>query len=396
MAAVACLRWRCSPKPRQRLSCHPRIKDALVFRLCPRRAQILASKTRVGLPSGLPNGGINALLTLSSETLCARGVLRRVGRALSTAVKRFMAVVVALAATLVAVACTPLEIPPYLRPLSKDTMTLLAKKGMTVSAPTYIRVFKEESELELWKQRDDGRYYHFKTYPICNWSGGLGPKLRQGDKQAPEGFYRVPQNMMNPNSQFHLAFNLGFPNAFDRANNRTGDFLMIHGKCRSAGCYAMTDALMEEIYALARESFIGGQEFIHVDAFPFRMTAANLERHKSNPNYKFWLTLKEGYDFFETARQPASVVVCERRYVVNARHNGRGQLRGDAACPPLERVVAEPFTPLPAEAASNVVVPGPRARMGLGAPDAGGFSPPRRTPELMSNGLGPANLGFNR
>ncbi len=273
---------------------------------------------------------------------------------------------------------------------------LLGKKGMVVSAPMYIRVFKEESELELWKQREDGRYYHFKTYPICNWSGGLGPKLRQGDKQAPEGFYRVPQNMMNPNSQFHLAFNLGFPNAYDRANNRTGDFLMIHGKCKSAGCYAMTDALIEEIYALARESFIGGQEHIHVDAFPFRMTATNLDRHKSSPNYKFWLTLKDGYDFFEGARQPSSVVVCERRYVVNARHNGRSKLRADAACPPLERVVAEGYTPLPSEASGNVVAPGTKARMGLGAGEAGGFSPPRRTPELVSNGLGPATLGFNR
>lgn len=302
----------------------------------------------------------------------------------------------ALAATLAAVGCTQLEIPPYLRPLSKDTMMLLGKKGMTVSAPMYIRVFKEESELELWKQREDGRYYHFKTYPICSWSGELGPKLRQGDKQAPEGFYRVPQHMMNPNSQFHLAFNLGFPNAFDRANNRTGDFLMIHGKCKSAGCYAMTDALIEEIYALARESFIGGQELIHVDAFPFRMTSNNLERHKSNPNYAFWLTLKEGYDFFEAARQPASVVVCARRYVVNARHNGRVKLRPDAACPSLEKVVAEPFTPLQTDAGAQVVVPGPKTRMGLGASEASGFSPPRRSPELVSNGSGLSTLGFNR
>ena len=256
--------------------------------------------------------------------------------------------------------CSQVEIPPYLRPLSKDTIMLLGKKGMTTGTAMHIRVFKEESELELWKMRDDGRFYHFKTYPICNWSGGLGPKVRQGDMQAPEGFYSVPQHQMNPNSQYHLAFNLGYPNAFDRANNRSGDFLMIHGKCKSAGCYAMTDALIEEIYALARESFIGGQEAIEVHAFPFRMTDANLARHKDNPNYKFWLTIKEGYDFFETARQPASVLVCERRYVVNAR--SRQKPRADGMCPPLEKVMPEAFSPLPSQTQAEIVVSGPKTR----------------------------------
>ncbi len=287
-------------------------------------------------------------------------VLNRFAKLLSAGV------VAAVSAGLLA-ACSQVEIPPYLRPLSKDTMMLLGKKGMTTSTAMYIRVFKEESELELWKQRDDGRFYHFKTYPICNWSGTLGPKLRQGDMQAPEGFYRVPQGHMNPHSQFHLAFNLGYPNAFDRAHNRTGDFLMIHGKCKSAGCYAMTDALIEEIYALARESFIGGQEQIHVDAFPFRMTEANLARHKASPHHKFWTTLKDGYDFFEAARQPASVVVCERRYVVNAKYSGKAKIRSDGACPPLEKVAPEPFTPLPMQSAAIVVVPGPKTRMGIGA-----------------------------
>jgi murein L,D-transpeptidase YafK len=292
-----------------------------------------------------------------------------VGFALGKMSKRLAGLVPAVVLAGLLAGCSQVEIPPYLRPLSKDTMMLLGKKGMTTSTAIHIRVFKEESELELWKQRDDGRFYHFKTYPICNWSGSLGPKLKQGDHQAPEGFYQVPRHMMNPNSQFHLAFNLGYPNAFDKANNRTGDFLMIHGKCKSAGCYAMTDALIEEIYALARESFIGGQEAIPVHAFPFRMTAANLERHKSSPHHKFWLTLKEGYDFFEAARQPASVLVCERRYVVNVKHDGRRSVRAEAACPPLERVAPEPFTPLPTQAAENVMAPGPKTRTaGGGAP----------------------------
>ena len=301
------------------------------------------------------------------------GVVRRVGRELVSSVKRWVTCAVAVVTAVIALGCSQIEIPPYLRPLSKDTMMLLGKKGMTTSTAMYIRVFKEESELELWKQREDGRFYHFKTYPICNWSGALGPKLRQGDMQAPEGFYRVPQNMMNPNSQFHLAFNMGFPNAYDRANNRTGDFLMIHGKCKSAGCYAMTDALIEEIYALARESFIGGQEMIHVDAFPFRMTQANLDRHKSNPHHSFWLTMKDGYDFFEQARQPASVVVCERRYVVNASYGNRAKPRPDGACPPLERVSPEPFTPLPTQSADAGVVAGPKTRT-AGSISSGGMS----------------------
>ena len=137
--------------------------------------------------------------------------------------------------------------PDALLDTKLDYEEMLGKKGMKLETPLFVRVFKEESELEVWKQRDDGRFYHFKTYPICNWSGTLGPKIQQGDMQAPEGFYSVPQSQMNPNSQYHLAFNLGYPNSYDRANRRTGEFLMIHGKCKSAGCYAMTDALIEEI-----------------------------------------------------------------------------------------------------------------------------------------------------
>ena len=174
----------------------------------------------------------------------------------------------------------------------------------------------------MWKLRDDGRYYHFKTYPICNWSGQLGPKLREGDRQSPEGFYTITREQMNPNSKYHLAFNLGYPNPFDKSNRRTGDALMVHGGCGSAGCYAMTDALMEELYALVREAFIGGQDVVHVHAFPFRMTAANMARHAKSEWRGFWRTLKEGYDYFELTRQVPTVAVCNRRYVVNVRMSG--------------------------------------------------------------------------
>ena len=149
---------------------------------------------------------------------------------------------------------------------------LLGKQGMDAQTPIFIRIFKEKLELEIWKQREDGRFYHLKTYPICNWSGDLGPKVRQGDRQAPEGFYTVTREQMNPDSNYHLAMNLGYPNAFDRSQGRTGEVLMIHGKCKSAGCYAMTDALIEEIYAIAREFFLGEHDSFQVHAFPFRMT----------------------------------------------------------------------------------------------------------------------------
>jgi len=177
-------------------------------------------------------------------------------------------IVAALALSALLGACAQIEIAPHLRPLSGDAMMLLGKKGMNLQSPIFVRVFKEESELEVWKQRDDDRYYLYKVYPICNWSGSLGPKLKSGDRQAPEGFYTVSRDQMRPDSKHYLAFNLGFPNAYDKSNRRTGHALMVHGKCSSAGCYAMTDALMEEIYALAREAIIGGQDNFHVHAFP--------------------------------------------------------------------------------------------------------------------------------
>ena len=267
------------------------------------------------------------------------------------------------------------SIPPAEQPLSKQSLMLLGKKGIEPGAPMFVRIFKEESELEVWKQRDDGRFYHFKTYPICNWSGDLGPKPQQGDKQAPEGFYTVTAHQMNPSSQFYLAFNLGYPNAYDRAHGRTGDFLMVHGKCKSAGCYAMTDALIEEIYALARESFKGGQTAIEVHAFPYRMTAQNMERHKSHKWAAFWSTLKQGYDHFEQHRLPPTVAVCERRYVVNV---SMPKSRPDPMgyCPQFERPSFEPFVPKPGEqqiAEERITVPGPKTRTLAAAPGPGGL-----------------------
>ena len=180
-------------------------------------------------------------------------------------------------------------------------------------APIFLRIFKEESELEVWFQRGD-RFEFAKTYPICSWSGTLGPKLAEGDGQSPEGFYFVPPKMMNPNSDYHLAFNIGFPNAYDRAHGRTGSFLMVHGSCVSIGCYAMTDAGIEEIYEVAEAAHGGGQTYFRVHIFPFRMTPENMKRHQDDPWRPFWENLQEGYDHFETKRVPPNVTVVNKRY----------------------------------------------------------------------------------
>lgn len=273
--------------------------------------------------------------------------------------------VIALVGVMLAGCTQAPTIPASEQPLSKDTMMLLGRKGMDTSAPIFIRIFKEESELEIWKLRTDGRYYHLKTYPICNWSGKLGPKQRQGDKQAPEGFYTISQHQMNPNSSFHLAFNLGFPNAYDKARQRTGQFLMVHGDCKSAGCYAMTDALIEEIYALAREALRGGQKNFYVHAFPFRMTDEKLARHRKSKWFAFWQTLKQGYDYFEVHRIPPAIAVCERRYIVDVVLPSGRRVHPNARCPHFKRQPVAPFAPNPQEqqvAEERIVVPGPKVR----------------------------------
>ena len=226
-------------------------------------------------------------------------------------------------------------IAPAALPLSPSAVKLMSQKGMATGAPIFIRVFKEESELEVWKARDDGHFYHFKTYPICNWSGDLGPKVEQGDRQSPEGFYNVSAGQMNPNSNYYLSFNVGFPNSYDRAYGRTGNNVMVHGNCKSAGCYAMTDGLIEEIYGIAREAFAGGQKSFALHAYPFRMTEVNMARHKSSKWYGFWKTLKQGYDFFEVTRQPPAISVCSKQYLVNAKFTEGGPEDAASPCPPF-------------------------------------------------------------
>src|ERR1043166_5086670 len=205
-----------------------------------------------------------------------------------------------------------------LRPLSPEMMRDLDKNSMPTESPILVRLFKEESELEVWKQDTTGRFALLKTYPICRWSGELGPKIKEGDRQAPEGFYTITPGQMTPNSSYYLSVNIGFPNEFDRAWGRTGDFLMIHGDCSSRGCYAMTDEQIGEIYALAREAFFGGQQTFQVQALPFRMTPLNMARHRNSPHMAFWKMLKQGYDHFEVTRLEPKGNGCDRRYVFAA------------------------------------------------------------------------------
>ncbi len=205
-----------------------------------------------------------------------------------------------------------------LKPLSPQMLAQLEQKNMPKDSPILIRLFKEESEIEVWKQNTSGRFALLKTYPICRWSGELGPKTREGDRQAPEGFYTVTPGQMNPNSHYYLAFDIGYPNAYDRAYGRTGGNIMVHGDCSSRGCYAMTDEQISEIYALAQESFYGDQRSFQVQAYPFRMTPLNLTKHRNNPNMAFWRMLKEGNDHFEVTHLEPKIDVCEKRYVFNA------------------------------------------------------------------------------
>ena len=236
-----------------------------------------------------------------------------------------------------------------------STLKEMETLNMDREAPILIRIYKEESTLEVWKQDRSGKFALLNSYPICKFSGKLGPKIMQGDHQAPEGFYDIAPDQMNPNSSEYLAFNTGFPNAFDRSLGRTGSFLMVHGGCRSVGCYAMTDYAMEEIYGLVDQAFKGGQEKVQLQAFPFRMTAQNLASHAGDPNMPFWEMLKAGSDAFAAAERPPRVAVCDRRYVFNPAV--AGEFDASAPCPIGIESTAVAGTSRPSQQASASSVP---------------------------------------
>jgi murein L,D-transpeptidase YafK len=223
----------------------------------------------------------------------------------------------------------PLRGTPDLARLDKR----LQAAGVGLGVPIHIRIFKLESELELWVEKD-GRYALFATYPICLWSGQLGPKLREGDRQAPEGFYTVAKDQLNPNSRMHRSFNLGFPNPLDRAHGRTGSFLMVHGGCSSIGCYAVTDKVVDELWRFVTAALDEGQARIPVHVFPFRMTERNVRIRKGDRWSSFWADLKTGYDLFEARRMPPVVSVCNGRYAFEAGSVTTAGQAVEERCPP--------------------------------------------------------------
>ena len=233
-------------------------------------------------------------------------------------------------------ACQYDDLLPANAPLPAALVSAIKENGMGIKSPILVRLFKEDSELEIWKQKTDGTYGLLKAYKICAWSGKLGPKTREGDRQAPEGFYTVTPAQLNPNSNYHLAVNIGYPNAYDRANGRTGASLMIHGSCNSSGCYAMDDQQVQEIYALARDAFDGGQRAFQIQAYPFRMTPKNMARHRNSEHYAFWQMLKQGSDYFETTHRPANVGVCERHYIFEQDAETVAGLSPTGPCPEVE------------------------------------------------------------
>ncbi len=221
------------------------------------------------------------------------------------------------------------------QPISSAALEQMTKIDTTPSSPVLIRTYKKEAELEIWKMNSQGQYALLKTYPMCRWSGQLGPKKREGDLQVPEGFYTITPGQLNPNSHYYLAFNVGYPNAYDKAYGRDGGNVMVHGVCSSAGCFSMTDEQVADIYAIARDAFRGGQREIQLQSYPFRMTPENLAKYRLDPNIAFWKEIKKGSDYFEVTKTEPNVLVCDKHYVFGA--VAQGPVSNVGACPKLER-----------------------------------------------------------
>lgn len=241
---------------------------------------------------------------------------------------------------------TTLPVNQAFSPIDWQRLSLsekLEKDGFALGQSVFIRIFKRENVLELWldkqsyplasvensaqnkahlseaHQANSRTYTLFRRYPICMFSGELGPKLKTGDKQSPEGVYAVKKPSLNPNSRYHLSFDLGFPNAFDRAHGYTGSYLMVHGDCVSRGCYAMGDGQIEEIYALVEAALQAGQAQVWVHVFPFHLTDEKILQETAGKYAKwleFWRMLQPVYQHFERVHQVPVVTVKGKRYVM--------------------------------------------------------------------------------
>jgi hypothetical protein len=204
-----------------------------------------------------------------------------------------------------------------LAPQSTNLVTATERAGSTPTSPTLIRIFKETKELELWKMSNNGKFELVRIYDICTFSGELGPKLKQGDRQAPEGFYSISSEQLNYNSIRFLSLNTGFPNPYDRAHNATGNSLMIHGGCDSSGCYAIEDGPVQEVFTSVRDSLRAGQKSVQLQIYPFRMSKWAMYTNSNNKNIDFWRQLKFGYDQFEVTKKPLNVNIVKGKYVIH-------------------------------------------------------------------------------
>lgn len=189
-----------------------------------------------------------------------------------------------------------------------DLQAMLKRAGLSYPPDElYLRMFKEDRELELWVGQGGRPMVLLSTYPVCAASGELGPKRMEGDLQVPEGFYEVSQ--FNATSSYHLALKVSYPNASDRVRSdarHPGGLIYLHGGCASIGCIAIEDEPVEEVYLLALDAKVRAIPF-HI--FPFRMTAQALEAHAGSPHAAFWNELAPGYQQFEASHHPARIKV---------------------------------------------------------------------------------------
>lgn len=189
-----------------------------------------------------------------------------------------------------------------------------------------INAYKAEGKLEIWlKSYSDKQYKLFRTYDFCEHSGTLGPKVIEGDKQIPEGFYYI--NVFNPMSTFHLSLGVNYPNSVDLArtgkDRKPGNDIYIHGNCVTVGCIPLTDEKIKEVYVLAVEAKDNGQEKIPVNIYPFKMTDGNMKKYSAlfPTQLAFWKTLQPGYFAFEKNRNLADIKEVGGKYVIKSLEN---------------------------------------------------------------------------
>jgi murein L,D-transpeptidase YafK len=190
----------------------------------------------------------------------------------------------------------------------------------------YVRSFKYDRMLEVWVKDDvKAAFKLFKSYRVCMQSGTTGPKRMEGDYQVPEGFYYI--NEFNPNSNYHLALGLNYPNASDKLLSdsfRPGNSIYIHGSCVSTGCIPISDVPIEELYVMASQVKDLGQDFIPVHVFPVKYNVKKsfdylaTTTKDNQPLQAFAVTLKAAFDYFESKKQlPVILINKKGEYIVN-------------------------------------------------------------------------------